>query len=323
MITWSLWRALQTPYVAHPIYQLRVLRNQRISSSLGWSERFFYRRPRLWTGVGLLALIAIPVFFGFSILFLLICGPVFFIIFIIIPALIVIVGTFYGLATALAVSDSIANEKAQGRYTLMTLTPQGIAGATWALCSLVFHTNFLLTQVRRTISNIYLSVSLIVVFTIYPFLPIIYPTIPGVLPWGVLLLVLIFDYIQSANTGCLVGMIVPSFADSRATTRSSVLAIFLTLQFATYLLISFLCLVLWPYLRLVPVGQRLDFALLCFVTYYLCRDGIIGVLLLILAKRLNTTIDEWNELIHIRNQRMARLPVLFRRVTRSIRQMIH
>ena len=242
---------------------------------------------------------AIPVLWGFPVLFVLICGPALVLVVIVIPASLVLVGTVYGLAVALAVSDTIFTEKAQGRYVLMTLTPRGLAGATWALSSLVFNTNALLVQVRVWLVNIYVSAGMTILLVLYPILPIVPGGIPKALVLMVVFATFFCDYIQSTNIGCLLGMIIPSYSQSRATTRSYAIVAFLTLQFGSYLVILFLCVVMWPTLHLASFQQQLRFTLVVFLTYLSCREIITIVLLVTLVRRLNTTLSEWDDIARI------------------------
>ena len=307
MISWNFWRALQIPYVAHPIYRLRGVWEPPASTS--FNTRFpapFQIRPMLLVMFSIALVTAIPVLWGFPVLFVLVCGPALILVAIVIPATLVLVGTVYGLAVTLAVSDTIFIEKAQGRYALMTLTPRGLAGATWALSSLIFHTNALLTQIRRWLVTIYVSAGMTILLVLYPVLLVVPGTISKALVWLAVFAAFFCDYIQSTNTGCLLGMIIPSFSQSRATTRSYAIAAFLTLQFGCYLIILFLCVVLWPTLHLSSVQQQLRFTLVSFVTYVLCREIATIMLLVTLARRLNTTLDEWDEIAHIGTRWISR-----------------
>ena len=300
MISWNFWRALQIPYVAHPIYRLRGVWEPPTAAP--FNTRFLallQTRPMLLLVSSIALVTAIPALWGFPVLFVLICGPALVLVVIVIPASLVLVGTVYGLAVTLAVSDTIFIEKAQGRYELMTLTPRGLAGATWALNSLVFHTNALLVQIRLWLVNIYVSAGMTILLVLYLVLPIVPGIIPKAFVWLTIFAAFLCDYIQSTNTGCLLGMIIPSYSQSRATTRSYAIVAFLTLQFGSYLVILFLCIVMWPTLHLASFQQQLRFTLVAFLTYLSCREIITIVLLVTLVRRLNTTLSEWDDIARI------------------------
>jgi hypothetical protein len=300
MISWRFWRSLQTPYVAHPIYRLRgIWRVPPTRRHVPRSRLILLNHAATWVTLLILCSIGLVTLFGTSILFILICGPAIAMFFLVLPLTLITIGTLYGLATTLLISNVIAIEKIQGRLTLMTLTSRGLAGATWALCSLEFHTNFWLVQTRSFVSTVYFSTFFILLFALYPILFTSSDTPPGTLYGAIAFAIFILDYIQSTNVGCLIGMLAPTYANSRAETRNFGLVAFLTLQFATYLLIGSLCVVAWPLLGITPQIHPQIFASICLVTYYMCREIIIVILAFMLAQRLNTPIDELDDFTQV------------------------
>ena len=320
MITWKFWTTLRTPYVAHPIYRLRVIRNPQIAVA---TPNQFWRRlethSKLWMMIAGVIATTIAGLFGFPMLLMLICIPVFVVFFLLLPLLLVIIGTLYGLMAALAVANMIITEKVEGRYTLMMLTPHGLVGATWALCSLTFHTNSGLTQIRQLILNVYLSSALTIILAFYPFLALVQDGAPRIMTWSAAFCILIGDFIQSTNTGCLVGMLVPTVSRSRASARSYGLVLFLTLQLGTYIAVSLLCFTVWPGLHIV-ISRRPDtIAVICALTYLLCREVITIALLVVFIRRMDTTLAEWDEITGMNVRRPPHIPFVSSYLARLVK----
>lgn len=300
MISWNLWRALQISYVAHPIYRLRGVWEPPPPTPFNARLKRLLRTRQLLLVAAAFAIVStISAYWGVPVLFALICGPALILVVIVIPASFVLIGTVYGLALSLAVSDAIFVEKAQGRYTLMTLTPRGLAGATWALSSLVIHTNVFLVQIRLGLVNMYVSAGLTILLVIYPVLLIVPGAIQKALVLFTIFVLFFSDYVQSTNTGCLLGMLIPSYSKTRATTRSYAIVAFLTLQFGSYLLVLFLCIVVWPALQLATLQQQLRFLVITSITYVVVREIVTVILFITLAGRLNTSLKEWDDIARI------------------------
>lgn len=336
MISWRLWRALSTPFVAHPIYWQRGV----------WKPKALPTRRSFWQIIatfvgknliwGVLAAfvitVVLSVVFEFNAMFVI--GPVvtiflgipvlFF--FTVPPLFLVSVGTVYGLLSALSISDSIAVEKQQGRYALMGLTPHGLAGATWALCSLQQHTNFILQVIRNWLILIYLLIGalillplLVVVVTFLSSLaPITASNMPveyNILNVSLILTLPLIDYVQSSNIGSLIGMITPSFTVGRANTRGLTIFTFLALQFAVYLVMAFACFVLWPRLY-VTLGWRLDlgYTLVCIMTSYLMREAVTITLWVYLAYSLETDLTELNRATNLKFTSITQLDPVLRQI---------
>lgn len=305
MISWKLWTALRKPFVAHPIYQLRGVwkwQPPRRSLWYSWLQHFLDTHQAAVGLVTLALAILITMMLGPAPLLILFFGVPFLLLFVGLPLLLASVGTFYGMAAAMMVSDAIANEQLQGRYVLLGATPYGLVGATWALCSLEFHRHEMMTQIRSTLSSIYIMLMTFMgfpmVFTLLLF--VLSPSDPnsqthfsGMLRSVIFALIPAVDYIQSTNMGCLIGMIVPMHTTGRANARALAMGIFLAVQFGAYMLVVFLCFVALPSV-FIQQGWELNviFDFFRFAILYICRDMVILILWVVLAHSLDSHLDE-------------------------------
>lgn len=306
MISWKLWAALQVPYVSHPIYQRRgVWKQPRVHPPARWLrtlQRPLYRYRLIWIGLLILLSLLITVQFGPVPLLLVFLGIPSALLLVAVPLLALSMGTLHGLYAAVAVSDQIVVEKLQGRYQLLALTPRGIAGTTWALCSVVFHSHEIYVQVRRMVISGYLAALTLVTLTILPLLILSAVSDPRAtetpvwLFWLALGIGIILDFFQSANIGCVTGMLVPSLASgSRGTVRNQAMLSFVTIQLTTYVVVGQICLGLWPQLY-VNRNLGLSYAILCLLTLVAVRDLVTLVLWLVLIRYLDTTVHEMDEI---------------------------
>jgi len=306
MISFRLWRSLMTPFVAHPIYWRNAVWRAPLPQN-NWIAR-------LWRGINYLidyrsnfvltfllgGAVLITVCFGPTPLMIILFGIPLVVMFVLIPLGMIGVGTLYGMACVMRVSDIIANERIQGRFTLLGLTSQGYIGAAWAMCSLELHTVTGLKQVRRTVNSIYVVlIALLIMPLIFAFIVIF--TSPdafadsdyaSIVSFALLALIIFIDYVQSTITGCLVGMIAPTMTRSRADTRLMAVGMYMMLQSAVYLLIAFVCLILWPVMFDFRIALDAAYLLLCTATFYVIREVIIVLLWLGLASRLETDLGE-------------------------------
>lgn len=311
MISWKLWAALRKPFVAHPIYQLRGVWKlqppQPSQSYMKWQQLYESHQGTL--GIVILLIMAgITIRFGPAPLMVLLFGLPFLLLFIGLPIILIIIGTLYGLASAALISDAIANEQSQGRYTLLGATPYGVVGASWALCTLEFHRHERMMQIRTAISSVYIMLGTFMgfpaVFTLLLF--IVAPSDPNsrmhfysVVNWGLIAFLPALDFVQSTSAGCLVGIITPMVSKGRANARALAVTLFLSIQFGTYLLVAFLCVLLRiTYFRL-DWTLDVSYTVLCVLIFFVCREIVLLVLWSFLAKSLDSEIDELEAITHV------------------------
>lgn len=305
MISWHIWQSINRPFVAHPLYRRYGMWHQnftRVQPGLAAKlRRHIERREEWWLGGVLLAIILSVVFFGVTPLLVVTAALVFLGGGVLFPLSVLFSSTFYGMAIATHISDAIAEEKSQGRYIFMALTPYGLAGTAWALCSVTMHTHQNLLAIRHNLLRNFFMVTfligLIAFFSVGVYLAfdnlVSLNTVWITLDALVVAFIVLVDYMQSTIIGAITGMLVPELAKTRSDTRSLALGIFFSAQVSTYVLVAVLCGFLWPW-----VYQSMDWALIptfpvaCLATFYVCRELLILGLWLNFAWQTNTRLSE-------------------------------
>ncbi len=318
MISWNLWRAFCTPFVSHPIYQIGgVWDTQTLDPTAHpWWLTHLSRTIQLLLMLIVGAVIVASFFIGPSILLLALFGIPFFLMIVVLPIALIIIGTLYGLVFAVITAEAITTEQQRGRYALLKLTPKGQASATWALCNLEFHRHEWLHQIREGIVSVYI---MLLTLMFFPFgftfmLLIVTPSEPEaqhsfltVILWGIIVLMPGLDFVQSTNAGGLIGMIVPLVSPGKTNARGLAMIVFLALQFVTYMLIAFVCLFLWVRLFYrLEIALDFRYGLLCLVTIYALRESITIGLILILVHYLDTELIELDQITRIGIRRLLR-----------------
>ncbi len=166
-------------------------------------------------------------------------------------------GTLAGLFWAIRVSGAIAQERERGIYDLLSTSPYGAFGVSWAICTgCQYHDQTFngIGAQRVWFSRIFFISLLLFGGVIVQIDPRSFDGRPLV---GLLLIVeiaaalaLVFhiDDIQSTVIGSLVGLIVPLFARNRLDARVGAFVGFLLLQIGAYVLIGLIGFVLLPQL---------------------------------------------------------------------------
>jgi hypothetical protein len=312
MISWKMWQALTKPFVAHPLYQLRGV--WRESVPINWRERLhipkrltnhIYRHEFLWSIGFVTFLVGFSLIFGPTPLLVLFFGIPLLFMFVVFPFILALIGTGFGLGCALMISDVIGKEKAEGRFTLLGLTPYGQAGATWALSSLTINHHIYIKNIREWITAIYTVIVTAIVF-LFIFTVLILSASDNDNGLFVSLAIyaggmaVVMDFYQSTNIGCLVGMIAPSLSEGRANTRNFAVGVFLTAQFSAYLLSAFFCFLLLPYFYSSMEWSLNGFYLLaCLIIFASCREILTVALWVVLVRSLDSDFSELRDITGI------------------------
>jgi hypothetical protein len=226
------------------------------------------------------------------------------------PIFVIFAGTIYGITSALTISGAIINERLQGRYLILGVTPSGFLGASWALCSLSIQNSVVLRQLRNILRSVYTMMTLIMV------LPFILATLFYVVNsnsreiydlWSAIFLAFCFltfclvDFFQSACVGSLIGIIAAHHSETRSNTQNSVISNFLSLQMGVYLMAGFLCLYIIPSLFSVIDHPITPFyGVICVGTIYAVREVLIITLWHGLALTIDDDVNQLNTLTRIR-----------------------
>jgi len=308
------WLALMTPFVSHPLYMRRgVWQPRQPSERTGrWGKmvQFYMENEIAVVGV-MLGLFVLSLFVvGFNVI---IIGIVFIAVVLIcagFPIFVIFSGTIYGMLSALIISGAIINERIQGRYLILGVTPSGFLGASWALCSLSIQNSNLLRQLRGTLRSIYAIMALILLL---PFLLVSLFYVANVRTynvyelWSVLLLSFCFlgfcivDFFQSACVGSLIGIIAAHHSETRSNTQNTVISNFLAVQMAVYLITAFLCLFIIPAIfSAISYPITPFYGFICIGLLYGVREILIITLWHGLAITIDDDVDQLNTLTRIR-----------------------
>jgi hypothetical protein len=324
MTSFRFWLALMTPFVSHPLYMRRGVWQPPPppDKSNRWGRLVhFYNANEvriIWGAIALLLLAVILIGFNNIIIVLVIISIG--IIGIGFPLLFALSGTLYGILSALTISGAIINERLQGRYLILGVTPSGFLGAAWALCSLSIQNSKLLRQLRAILGSIY-GVALLTALIyfgnseygdIYNLLSIL------VVAFSIMAFFVV-DFFQSACVGGLLGIIAPHYSETRANTQNSVISNFLALQFAVYLLAGFICLFVIPSLfALIRYPITPFYGYICVVVLYVVREMLIIALWHGLAITIDDDVVQLNRLTRIRIKDRSWAGHLARRLLRML-----
>lgn len=287
-LTLKLWRALNHPPATHPLFQ-------RIVLLPGESKRRFMS----WAGI----IIALVVSLGEIIPTLLL---------ILMPILLFFTGILYGLDCALRISSAIAREHENNTYNLLSLAPPGPIAVSWTICTSALYRNREFdrfhTIVRTSVIIALVIISIMAgisfmwqsaVVSRFP-----QPTLLTVLHYinlCCILLAIYIEYMQSAVLGCLVGMLIPTYANNQLDAGLYALGVFLLLQITGYFLAVFIGFSMIPgvYQMLGIVGFYAEISLTIarLIVFFAIREGLIILVWRILIERLNVGSTELDYMI--------------------------
>jgi hypothetical protein len=284
MMTLKLWHALNHPPARHPLFQRLVLLP-------GMTDKRYFS----WANI----LVSLVVDVGAR-------SPVLLLFFL--PLLLAFAGITYGIDCALRVGNSIARAYENETFDVLSLSPPGQMGITWALCtsSLYRHRDFdrLRDVMRSAIAFTFISLILIDAFisTINPsgFKPTLSPSVIVVMfHWTALSLIMVaiyVEYFQSAVLGSLVGMFVPTFARTRLDTGVLTFGGFLLLQMMVYFLTMLVGFGVLPVFinqtRLIGPLTEVGLNAVRLMIFFSLREALISILWYVLVQRLNTAPSE-------------------------------
>lgn len=308
MLTWRLWQLLQIPFSNHPVYK-RFRHHSH--NTLHLSDMIplpkYLRRRLPW---GFLA--------GFALVIFLVAGGwVLLLGLIVMIPVIPLTGTLYGLGMAVQVAGVIAREHEQGRYTLLAVTPLGVSGLNWSVCSAVYHRNRTIGQLRDTVRGLYMVMFVVVGLFLFVSVltellitdaipnPIILAEALNASPFaqnsmllGVFIAALYVDFIQSIVVGTICGMLTPLFARNATNARGGALGLYLMTQFVFYAAVGVVCLVVVPAgLTLLNMTNLLVLSFIQLTIFVVSRELLIMGLWKRLSDEIGADIAELDEFI--------------------------
>lgn len=291
MMTWRLWNAVRWPFVGHPLYGRLIAADRRRVTLRPLQPRrasIFSQSSPLWpvwgfvAGVGLVFALFSG---GWMLLIPLICFA---------PLFVVGVGTLLGLNYAIRTAGVIAGEKQAGRYELLSLAPWGAAGLGWAACSAIYHNNPMARSLRSTAQGLYGLAAVGAVWLVGAALLTYLTSAPtrSALDFTVVvvLLLFMFDLVQSSLLGCTVGMLAPTLTQTPLDARGLAFGGFLAVQMLSYAVLGLFSIAVLP--LLFPTSERFTLALMQLIVVGGGRDLLLNGLWRLLAARLETSPKE-------------------------------
>jgi hypothetical protein len=268
MLTWKIWRGLNSPPIQHPLYHRIMATPLRVTP---------------WY-MGCMVIMVAP--------------------FLLLPA-ILFTSAFYSLRWAITIGGTIAREREAGMFELIALSPDGALGASWAICAAAIHRNESLKQIQSPMSWVVrLGFTLLILASLGNFVEPLVPndadgslvTVIHLLYLFTLVGALYVDHTQSVAMGSLVGMLIPTYTRSRVDAGFGAFLIFLLLQVITYLLtllIGFNLLSgVFRAMGAAPITAALALPILRLAVFYAIREGMIAGLWRLLVERLNVAASE-------------------------------
>jgi hypothetical protein len=290
MLTLKLWRALHNPPSIHPLFRRIVVLP---------SEAYRKRRYLSWANL----IIALVVGLGEY-------APT--ILFLFMPLLLFVTGIIYGLDCALRVSSAIAREHENKMFQLLALAPPGPLGTSWTMCASALYRNREFDQLHMIVrsslmiavvltiiigSLVMFSQSAMVAKTSQPALP----TLINLIHLGGVFIVIYAEYIQSALLGCLVGMLIPTYAESSLDAGFYAFGLFMLLQISGYFLTALLGFYvlssLYAILSLHGMYAEISLTILRVAIFILIREAVIRLVWRHLTERLNAQASEFDYIL--------------------------
>jgi hypothetical protein len=269
MTTWRLWHALKSPPSTHPIFQ-------RMISP--------YYDDMNWALMAQNVLIQGQIWF-WSLIFVLDTRAL---------LLMMFSGTVYGLIWSAIVSGTIAIEREYRMYDLLSLSPSGMLGISWAICTGCLHRNQTFEQVNSQEAwsiRIILFIPLVISANVLLGRAFSNPGTLTIFWLAAFLIVFYLDHVQSIILGSLLGVLAPHYSPSRFDSRLWACVGFLLIQLSTYLALVLTSAIILPtiYRAFTISGWYADISLpvLSIAVFYFTREVIIGRLWNRVTEQLN------------------------------------
>jgi hypothetical protein len=230
-----------------------------------------------------------------------------FLIFAGICVLLVLNGTVYSLIWAIRTSGLIAQERERQTYDVYCLSPEGALGVNWAICTGYLHRNNRLEQIHGVVRSL-LSIALIMIFLIALVL-ISNAGQPRATEFAqqevqrysimlvnvtTLICLIFIDHIHSIVLGCLVGILVASYARGRIEAQLGAAGAYLALQISAYVIAWIVGFSILPsiYDESASGLAQIGLAIMQIVIFYSTREIMIALLWNQLSRRLNVAPTE-------------------------------
>jgi len=223
------------------------------------------------------------------------------------PFVMLVTGIIYGIDCAIRVGSVIAREHENDTFNLLSLSPGGGLGASWAMCTSSLYRNRDFERLHEVMRGTVIVGGIILVggtlLTLFlqsdkfsrPPIPVL-PTILKLVSFITVLIAIYIEYLQSTVLGSVVGITVPTFTQNRLDTSVYTFGGFLFLQITTYLLAYLIGFVILPnlYERLHIIGDyaEMSLSIMRLAIFFLIREAMITGLWRVIVTRLNASPSE-------------------------------
>lgn len=298
MLMLRLWRSLQTPYAAHPLY--RYTERAPVAHRSGLMD--LLTDSSLWGIVSFLVIVLLLIVGSWrALVLLLLVGPL----------IVLVTPTFAGLLVMLRTSRLISDQAAGGRSPLLGVTPLGLPGMLWALASSAFHRHVLFERVRTASIDIYLfcitllaipatiagTIGIVNLF-LFPDVSLFdYRAWVGIINWAAVIGCLFTDLIGSILVGLVLGMLAPVVVPRLTDAQGLAIGLFLAIQFITYATFLLLAFTLLPALTSALAIDLPLLSLLRVLALLLLREMTMQVLWRGLVQRTESSPAEFRTII--------------------------
>jgi hypothetical protein len=211
-------------------------------------------------------------------------------------------GTVYGLVWSARVGRTLVHEHEQGTFEILSITPDGALGATWAICTGCIHRSGAFDSLRVfSLEEFAVAWTITLVLNAgkwqqylnffegnSPFFPILVLMVYSLM----LILTFYFNNVQSIIVGVLVGMGISTSVRNRLDAQLWAIGIYVLLQITTYLLTWIIAGVILPTFFVMNVPTEILLAFISLGVFYLIREALIVSLWRILMFKLNSDANE-------------------------------
>ena len=298
MFTWRMWNALERPFTQHPMFGYYIHKIKRTKPI------YIGNTIILPNVVGSVSRIPWGMIV-FVIVLAFICSGQWFLLFPIAlfsPLMLLSVGLLYGSNNAILISSTLTKSRMQGQDDVLGVTPLGHVGYGWAIVSAVYHSRQSLRQLKDTTRTFY-NIAIIVLLVYIAFnlssmvifqsdMSLFNILMADTVPTLLFVLSLYIDLIQSTILGCIMGLLIPTYANGHLDAHAMAFTSFIAIQILFYagvVLIAF-----WLLPLILTSASGIIFALIRFIIFVVLRDILMMILWRIVARRMYTNVTELN-----------------------------
>lgn len=220
--------------------------------------------------------------------------------------LILLLDTYAGVVVVRGVTAAMQRARTRGLLDLMSVTPSGQMGAVWAVMTRYLRSDQTIAGLHQAAGYVHAMW----LFALLPFGALVVITVCGsasfnqteigaifnqpltLLNGGVVLGVMLLDYLGALVSGALVGMIAPTFTSIRADASLFVPLAYVAAQALNYAALFLLHVVLTAVLSVPGWLSGWSSSAAFVLSFVIVREASLWLLCLILARRMNVSVRD-------------------------------